>query len=99
MPGTSSALYLKSDAIAADGVVFGDGVLCLAGGLIRLRTKINVGGASRFPEPGDPTVSARGGTPPGSGLTGRYQVYYRNAASGFCPPATFNVSNGLSITW
>ena len=99
MPASVSAIYLKSDASNPAGTVFGDGVSCLTGSLIRLRTKINVGGASQFPEPGDPSVSVRGATPPGSGLVGHYAVYYRNAAAAFCPPATYNISNALSITW
>ena len=99
MPATATAIYLKSDGIVAGGGVFGDGVLCLTGSLIRLRTKINVGGASQFPEPGDPSLSVRGATPPGSGLVGRYQVYYRNAAAAFCPPATFNISNAIELDW
>ena len=99
MPSTSSAIYLKSDGLNAAGSVFGDGVSCLSGAIIRLRTKINVGGASQFPEPGDPSVSVRGATPPGSGLTGYYATYYRNASAAFCPPATFNMSNAVAITW
>ena len=98
MPATATAIYLKGDA-AVPSATFGDGLLCTGGALIRLRTKINVGGASSFPEPGDPSLSVRGATPPGSGLTGHYQVYYRNAAAAFCPPATFNVSSGTMITW
>jgi hypothetical protein len=27
-----------------------------------------------------------------------YQVWYRNA-SAFCTPATFNLTNGLRVTW
>ncbi len=79
--------------------MFGDGVRCVDGNLIRMRTKQNAGGASEFPEAGEPLVSVRGQTPPGSGLTGYYQVYYRNASAAFCPPATFNVTNGYRITW
>lgn len=99
MPATVSAIYLKSDASDPAGSTFGDGVSCLTGSLIRLRTKVNVGGASHFPEAGDPSVSVRGATPPGSGLTAHYAVYYRNAAAGFCPPATHNISNAVSLTW
>jgi hypothetical protein len=47
--------------------------------------------------PGDPSVSAAGLVPAGGGLR-HYQVWYRNAAD-FCTSATFNLSNGLSITW
>ena len=34
-----------------------------------------------------------------SGSTKYYQVYYRNAASWFCPPDTFNYSNALAVLW
>ena len=44
-------------------------------------------------------VGSRGATPVGSGLTGWYQTYYRNASTAFCPPATFNVTNGWRILW
>jgi hypothetical protein len=30
--------------------------------------------------------------------TRNYQVWYRNAAA-FCAPSTFNLTNGLSLTW
>lgn len=98
MPDTATAIYLKGSGSNPSGAVFGDGVRCVAGSLIRLRTKINVGGASRFPEPGDPSLSVRGATPYGSGLSAWYQVYYRNPAS-WCTAATFNISNGLRIDW
>lgn len=99
MPATVTSIYLKGDTDVAAGVVFGDGIRCAGGALIRLGSKTNVNGASQFPEPGNQSVSVRGATPPGSGLTGHYQVYYRNAAAAFCPPETFNVSNGWKITW
>ena len=100
MPATVSAIYLKGDSNNGTGLVFGDGVRCTDGALIRLRTKNNVGGASQFPDSTDTVnLSTRGATPSGSGLTAYYQVYYRNAASGFCPPETFNVSNGIIVTW
>lgn len=98
MPATATAIYLKGDAYDSSGVAFGDGLLCASGSLIRLRTKFNVAGASSFPEPGDPSLSVRGQTPPGSGLIGHYQIYYRNAAS-YCTTATFNVTNGMRIDW
>lgn len=97
MPATVAAIYIKGDV--REEAVFGDGLRCAGGFLIRLKTKINSGGASQYPESGDPSLSVRGSTPPGSGLVGYYQVYYRNSAAGFCPPATFNISNGIKITW
>ncbi|MFO1008831.1 MAG: hypothetical protein U1F29_02070 [Planctomycetota bacterium] len=98
MPGLAYALFLKGDQASA-GTVFGDGVRCADGALIRLRIKLSSGGVATYPEPGDPSVSARGGTPPGSASVGTYQTYYRNAAAAFCPPETFNVTNGWRIVW
>ena len=100
MPATASAIFLKGDQGLDLGLVFGDGVRCVDGALIRLRTKTSVGGASQFPDSTDTlTVGGRGATPPGSGLVGYYQTYYRNAAAAFCPPATFNVTNGTILVW
>ena len=72
-----------------------------AGGtLLRLRTKANVGGASSFPDSTETiTLSQRGGVTIGSGATRYYQTYYRNSAALFCPPETFNVTNGMRIIW
>jgi hypothetical protein len=98
MPATVSCIYLQGDAL--DDVTFGDGVRCTGGSLIRLRTRANVGGASTFPDSTDTiTLSARGGVTPGSGALRFYQTYYRNSAATFCPPETFNVTNGWQITW
>ncbi|MBI5362516.1 MAG: PQQ-dependent sugar dehydrogenase [Planctomycetes bacterium] len=100
MPTTTSCIFLKGDAIDLNGANFGDGLICVSGSLIRLRTKIAAGGAASFPDSTDTiTLSARGGTPPGSGLTAYYQTYYRNASATFCPPETFNITNGYQIVW
>ncbi|MBL8861853.1 MAG: hypothetical protein JNK02_07550 [Planctomycetes bacterium] len=94
MPANASALYFQGTAQLS--VVFGDGLRCVGGTVIRLGTKTNSGGASAYPGGGDPSVSVRGlVTTPG---IRHYQVWYRNAAA-FCTPSTFNLSNGLSITW
>jgi hypothetical protein len=98
MPATVSCIYLQGDAL--EDIVFGDGVRCAGGTLIRLRTKANVAGASSFPDSTDTvTLSQRGGVVPGSGVTRYYQTYYRNAAALFCPPETFNVTNGMIVRW
>ncbi len=99
MPLTVSAIYLQGDLIASAGLVFGDGVRCVDGSLVRLGTKSNVAGASQFPDVGDPLLSVRGGVTPGSGVTRAYQTYYRNSAAAFCPPETFNVTSGWAIVW
>ncbi len=97
MPDASTCIYLQGDAL--DDAVFGDGVRCAGGGLLRLKAKLNLLGGSSYPEPGDPTVSDRGSVTPGSGAVRYYQTYYRNAAAAFCPPATFNVTNGVQLVW
>ncbi|MBI5362741.1 MAG: hypothetical protein HZA53_06150 [Planctomycetes bacterium] len=98
MPSLAYCLFLKGDA-QTTGVLFGDGVRCVDGALIRLRLKLSNAGAAAFPEVGDPLLSVRGATPPGSATIGYYQTYYRNAAASFCPPETFNVTNGWRIVW
>ena len=98
MPATVSCIYLQGTA--TDDVVFGDGVRCTGGTLLRLRTKTNVGGASSFPDSVETvTLSQRGGVTIGSGDTRYYQTYYRNSAALFCPPETFNVTNGQIVVW
>ena len=99
MPTTASAIFLKGDANASGGISFGDGVRCVDGSLIRLGTLTSVAGACSYPTGAQTAVSVRGATPIGSGLVAYYQTYYRNAASTFCPPETFNVTNGFIITW
>ncbi|MBI5362039.1 MAG: PD40 domain-containing protein [Planctomycetes bacterium] len=98
MPATAACIYLQGDALA--DVVFGDGVRCTGGALLRLRTKVNAAGLSAFPDSTDTiTLSARGGVVPGSGARRWYQTYYRNASAAFCPPETFNVTNGTVLDW
>lgn len=98
MPANVVCIYIQQDARGDS--VFGDGVSCASGNLIRLRAKTNVGGASQFPDGTDTlTVSQRGGVTPGSGVLRYYAGYYRNAAAAFCPPLTYNITNGWIIRW
>lgn len=99
MPATATCIYLQGDAWNVSGAVFGDGLRCVDGTLIRLKNKTSVGGASQYPEPGDPSVSLRGLVVPGNGDMRLYQVYYRNSTANFCPPQTFNVTNGWVVVW
>jgi hypothetical protein len=100
MPSVASvaAIFLQGDQ-RTGGVVFGDGVRCVDGALIRLGSKPTLGGSASYPEAGNPSVSVRGSVLPGSAATRYYQTYYRNAAALFCPPATYNISNGLVVVW
>jgi hypothetical protein len=90
----SSCLYFQGTTQISN--VFGDGLRCAGGSVIRLGTKTNVGGSSQYPTAGNPSVSVKGAvTAPG---TRTYQTWYRNAAA-FCTPSTFNLTNGVLITW
>jgi hypothetical protein len=94
----SSCLYFQGTAQQAGGAgsPFGDGKRCAGGTVIRLKTKTNAAGASNYPEAGDPLVSIKGAvTAPGIRT---YQAWYRNAAA-FCTPSTFNLTNGLEVSW
>ncbi|MBK7875814.1 MAG: PQQ-like beta-propeller repeat protein [Planctomycetes bacterium] len=101
LPALASAgvLFFQGDALDADGVVFGDGVRCASGALVRIGAKAAPGGVASYPAAGDPALSTRGGVQPGSGELRGYQAYYRNAAAAFCPPATFNATNALRVLW
>jgi hypothetical protein len=94
----SSALYFQgtTQQAAGAGAVFGDGLRCAGGTIIRLGTKTNVTGSSQYPEGADVLISVKGGLSAGNVRT--YQVWYRNAAA-FCTSATFNLSNGLEVQW
>lgn len=96
-PATASCVWLQGDGLV--DVVFGDGVRCVGGALVRLASTTNVNGAGQYPEPGDPSISTRAAIVPGSAVVRSYQTYYRNAAAGFCPPALVNVSNGVRVLW
>ncbi len=93
MPNSSALYFQGTTQIAA---IFGDGLRCAGGSVIRLGTKMNVAGASQFPDVGDPSVSVRGGVMSAGNRS--YQVWYRNAAA-FCTPSTFNLTNGMWVTW
>jgi hypothetical protein len=99
MSSVGAVLYFQGSAQQSGGagLAFGDGLLCAGGSIVRLGIKFNVGGASQFPDPGDPSLSVQGlVTTPGSVL--HYQGWFRDSAP-FCTPATFNLTNGVSVTW
>jgi len=104
----SSALYFQGTATPSTcsnppactsttlGVPFGDGLRCVSGSIVRLGTKSNSAGRSRYPAAGDASISVRGlVAAPG---TRHYQCWYRNAAA-FCTPSTFNLTNAVIVTW
>jgi Tol biopolymer transport system component len=94
---SSSALYFQGTATLGGGAgaVFGDGLRCAGGTITRLATKLNASGASRYPDVGDVPISIRGLVTAGLRT---YQLWYRNAAA-YCTASTFNLTNGVSVTW
>jgi hypothetical protein len=99
VPATTSVLFFQGTAQQNGGLgtVFGDGLRCASGSVIRLGTKTASGGVAAYPTGADVIVSVRGLIPPAGGVR-FYQAWYRNAAA-FCTTATFNLTNGLATTW
>lgn len=98
----SLSIFLQGDSIVAQGLVFGDGLRCVAGALERLYVKHASGGAASAPGAGDLSVrqrSAQLGDAIPAGSTRWYQVYYRDPSAGFCAAATFNITNGVRVGW
>jgi len=93
-----SALYIQGSQLhlAGAGVLFGDGLQCVSSNVVRLGSKMNVIGASHYPDVGELPVSVRGGATPGATL--HYQIWYRDG-SGFCSNSTWNLTNALTVVW
>jgi hypothetical protein len=94
----SPALYFQGTIQMSGGAgsVFGDGLRCAGGSVIRLVTLTNAGGSSQYPIGAQPSVSVKGNIT--SPAVRTYQVWYRNAAP-FCTPFTFNLTNGWELSW
>jgi len=100
---TALSIVVQGDTVNG-GVVFGQGVLCAGGNLLRLYVKTAVAGSITAPQGGDPTVSAASaahGDTLSTGAIRYYQVYYRDPnVLGGCPAgSTFNASEGKAVTW
>lgn len=97
-------VYMQGDMLLGGGVTFGDGLRCIGGCLLRLVVKVTSGGTSIYPDPvaGEPSIPARsaelGHTIAAGGMR-YYMVYYRDPATTWCPPATYNASNAVRILW
>ena len=92
-------VFLQSAGQIASGAVFGDGLLCLTAPITRLKTKFALNGFASLGagNAGDLPLSVLGSiTLPGTAAF--YQAWYRNPES-YCTADTFNVSNGLKVTW
>jgi hypothetical protein len=103
---TATSIVMQGNALAAGGLVFGQGIRCVGGTLKRLYTKTAVAGGITAPNfgAGDPTVSARSATLGNviqAGQSRWYLVYYRDPiVLGGCPAAsTFNATQTGQVVW
>jgi hypothetical protein len=98
-PNTTAMIYQGTAPVAGGlGTVFGDGLRCAGGSVIRMLQRTTLCGNREFGKdvPGDPLISVSGGvTTPGSRI---YQVWYRNAAA-YCTIDVFNFTNAYRIAW
>ena len=104
-PAGALTIFLQGDAQNPAGVLFGDGVRCVAGALKRLYVKSAIGGSATAPGPSDPSIrqqSASVGDPIAHGTRRWYQALYRDPDASFCPApqgGTFNASGGIEVRW
>ncbi len=99
LPASAPVLFFQgtTQTNAGAGSVFGDGLRCASGTVIRLATKTASGGVASYPVGADLDVSVRGAVP-AAGAVRYYQGWYRNSAA-FCTISTFNLTNGLRVQW
>jgi endonuclease I len=99
------SIFLQGDGLVATGAVFGDGVRCAGGHLLRLGSRNAVMGVTQYPDGADLSISARSaalGSPIAPGAMRYYQTYYRDPNLAFCAAPqgnTWNVTNGVIIAW
>ena len=85
-----------------NGVLFGDGIRCIGGSVIRLGIVTAAGNASSYPSPNPPAVNAIPISVKGFNLAGdvrNYQLWYRDSTIGFCSASVFNLTNAVNVTW
>jgi hypothetical protein len=100
---TATSIVLQGSS-ASSGLIFGQGVRCVAGSLKRLYVKHAVGGSISAPAGADPTVSARSaalGDSIGAGQHRYYLVYYRDPTilGGCSAIASFNCTTSADVAW
>ncbi len=78
---------------AGDGTLFGDGIRCAGGGVIRLQVRF---ASSAGESATNVDIAATGGV--AAGDTKRYQLWYRDPLTSACG-AQFNLTNGVEITF
>ena len=90
-----------------NGLLFGDGLRCAAGSLIRLGTVVASGNTSTYPT-GTSGANSIAISIKGFNLAGdvrNYQLWYRDSTDtgggpgSFCTVSAFNLTNALNVTW
>jgi len=101
---SATSIVLQGSSSNPSGSVFGQGIRCASGTLVRLYTKHAVNGSIVAPAAGDPTISARSAALGDTILAGEtrwYQVYYRDPHIPIVclSSASFNATQGQAIDW
>jgi Tol biopolymer transport system component len=101
---TATSVVLQGTALAASGLVFGQGVRCIGGTLKRLYTKTAIGGSITAPDAFDVPVSQQSaalGDRISPGQSRWYLVYYRDpiVLGGCAASSTFNATQTGRIDW
>jgi hypothetical protein len=99
-----ATLFVQGGSSIAPAL-FGDGLRCVGGPVVRLYTKTAAAGIVSAPQAGDPSITTRSAAQGDVLLSGSrrfYQAFYRDPNPTFCPvPSgnTWNMSSGLIVTW
>ena len=94
IPGQPGLYFQGNNAVSGgQGILFGDGVRCAGGGVIRLQVRF-AGDDGTSQTTAD--IAAVGGVSPGD--IKRYQLWYRDPITSPCG-SLFNLTNGLEVTW
>jgi plastocyanin len=96
------SIFLQGDSQLSNPVVFGDGLRCIGGALKRIAVKNATGTTVFYPGLNEPTVMTKAnnlGDSIQSGSVRHYLVYYRDPSTSFCPSATFNATQGITLQY
>jgi hypothetical protein len=95
-------VFVQGRTVLDSPALFGDGALCVGGGLLRLHSS-GPRAARRFIRRGDDLIGVRSaslGDPIARGTFRYYQVLYHDPSASFCRPASrFNASNAVMVAW